>query len=131
MSGKPIAIEKRFWKKVEVNNPFLCWEWIGARNNKGYGMFWDGRLRVASNVAYELAIGKMNKPEIDHLCKNPGCVNPYHLEPVTRTENVRRSSVIKTHCPKGHKKEGNLTRYNCKTCKREYDRKRRNERRRT
>jgi hypothetical protein len=46
--------------------------------------------------------------EIDHLCRNRGCVNPEHLEPVTRQENIRRSQSIsvanaaKTHCPYGH-----------------------------
>lgn len=28
---------------------------------------------------------------IDHLCRNPGCVNPDHLEAVTHRENVLRS----------------------------------------
>lgn len=28
--------------------------------------------------------------DLDHLCRNPICVNPDHLEPVTHLENVRR-----------------------------------------
>lgn len=28
---------------------------------------------------------------LDHLCRVKACVNPDHLEPVTRAENVRRS----------------------------------------
>lgn len=49
---------------------------------------------------------------MDHLCRRPSCVNPEHLEPVTRSENLRRGNVgqsglaqlnkAKTHCPKGH-----------------------------
>lgn len=42
--------------------------------------------------------------EIDHVCQNPRCINPKHLEAVTHLENMRRSlhKRIKTHCRKGH-----------------------------
>ena len=45
---------------------------------------------------------------IDHLCRNPACVNPAHLEPVTNRTNIRRGygpsglNARKTHCIKGH-----------------------------
>jgi hypothetical protein len=29
---------------------------------------------------------------LDHLCRNPACVNPDHLEPVTNAENSRRGA---------------------------------------
>jgi hypothetical protein len=31
---------------------------------------------------------------LDHLCRNPKCVNPNHLEVVTRSENLRRSPLV-------------------------------------
>lgn len=47
--------------------------------------------------------------EPDHLCRVRNCVNPAHLEPVTRRENVFRGignptveNAGKTHCPQGH-----------------------------
>lgn len=73
---------------------------------------------------------------IDHLCRNPLCVNPDHLEPVTNSENVRRAAAAgayegngahhraKTHCPKGHPYSGeNLYRTpsgkrKCRECER-------------
>jgi hypothetical protein len=29
---------------------------------------------------------------LDHLCRNPRCVNPDHLQPVTNFENARRGN---------------------------------------
>jgi len=47
--------------------------------------------------------------QLDHLCRNRCCVNPWHLDPVTNRTNSIRSSctfvganVRKTHCPNGH-----------------------------
>lgn len=33
--------------------------------------------------------------ELDHLCRNPTCVRPDHLEAVTHAENIRRSARAK------------------------------------
>ena len=48
--------------------------------------------------------------EIVHLCNNRRCCNPEHLEAVTASENILRSSrrdgtqrnIRKTECPQGH-----------------------------
>lgn len=32
---------------------------------------------------------------IDHKCRNPRCVNPAHLEPVTPSENMRRGRATR------------------------------------
>lgn len=46
--------------------------------------------------------------ELDHLCRNPTCINPNHIEAVTHRENVLRGTspmaenVKKTSCPNGH-----------------------------
>lgn len=49
---------------------------------------------LVHRFAYEQVKGPI--PEglfIDHLCRNRGCVNPNHLEPVTNRENVMRGLV--------------------------------------
>jgi hypothetical protein len=63
-------------------------------------------------VAYELTIGPIpGEFEIDHLCRNRGCVNPAHLEAVSvavnraRRHHARGTDLPngrKTHCKNGH-----------------------------
>lgn len=76
-----------------------CWSWRAAHFKKtGYAMFsvrgQDGiwRPTVAHRVAYELYRAEIPAGlDLDHLCLNRGCVNPWHLEPVTRAVNLARS----------------------------------------
>jgi hypothetical protein len=84
----------RFWARVHHDDG--CWMWTGTLN-KGYGMFsFGGKTRRAHRFAYEALVGPI--PEglaLDHLCRNPACVNPAHLEPVTWRENVYRGAQAK------------------------------------
>lgn len=85
----------RFWSKVDASGD--CWIWLGAKG-RGYGhLSAGGRFVGAHRMAYELLVGPIPTGlEIDHLCRNPPCVNPDHLEPVTVRENQRRSPIRKT-----------------------------------
>lgn len=120
----------RFWSKVDTSGD--CWPWLGSKNPLGYGKFWlDGSLRKAHRVAYEWCVGPIpDGLHIDHLCRNPSCVNPAHLEAVTHRENVLRGigpaakNAIKTHCKNGHeftpentyRWEGKPNKRVCRTC---------------
>lgn len=79
-----------------------CIEFTGARTSLGYGcVIDDGHQVLAHRAAYELTRGPIpDGMELDHLCQNPPCVNPGHLEPVTHAENMRRA--MSTHCINGH-----------------------------
>lgn len=86
-----------------------CWLWTGAIDRHGYGLVrLGGKSRLAHRVVYE-AVGSIpTGRDLDHLCRVRACVNPAHLEPVTRAENLRRSPLVgkrkrlKTHCKHGH-----------------------------
>ena len=102
-----------------------CWEWTGYRTTSGYGRVQvDGRSGYSHRVMYETTVGPIpDGLQLDHLCRNPPCCNPDHLEPVTPRENTRRGSGHgkETHCPQGHPYEGdNLKLYRgrryCRTC---------------
>lgn len=67
-----------------------CWLWIGNKTNTGtkYGRY---KGKPAHRVVWEFLKGKIpDKLEIDHLCRITLCVNPEHLEPVTKSENMKR-----------------------------------------
>lgn len=110
MKAPPII---RFFSKVELSE--ACWEWSAYRNKDGYGTFRVGsrtdgtrRMILAHQFAYETLVGPVPDGfQLDHLCRNRGCVNPTHLEVVTNQENSSRGETGKylsrrTHCIRGH-----------------------------
>lgn len=88
--------------------PSGCWIWVGAMR----GEYPIVRVRPpgsttrmivqAHRFVYEVLVGKIpgrvrdavtgeTEPvELDHLCQTPRCVRPDHMEPVTKSENLRR-----------------------------------------
>lgn len=125
---------ERFWDRVEKTDTG-CWN-AARLDSKGYGKLWDGeKYQLAHRVSYELISGSIpDGLDLDHLCRNPACVNPDHLEPVTRRVNLLRGegfagvNARKTHCNRGHEFTPENTRMQhrkrglpgrrCKTCDR-------------
>lgn len=109
--GRYAPAPTRFKRKVSWEpRTGRCWEWTGTLNSNGYGVFWDGdRAVYAHRWSYEHFVGPIPEGmELDHLCRNPRCVRPSHLEPVTHRENMLRGvspSAIQakqTVCVRGH-----------------------------
>jgi hypothetical protein len=106
------------WDKYEVL-PNGCWRSFCKPQLTGYVRVCrreDGKKvgRMLHRIFYELHKGPIPAGmTLDHLCRNRGCINPDHLEPVTQRENLMRSPLAparinseKTHCPQGHPYEG-------------------------
>lgn len=87
-----------------------CWEWTRGRFQYGYGKIKvKGHTLGAHRVYYQLINGAVPSDlVISHLCDNPPCINPAHLEATTQWENNARGSGVsavnlyKTHCVNGH-----------------------------
>lgn len=119
--------------RIEIGHPAGCWWWKGAPNAKGYGVACIGQLRIlAHRLVWMTLVGDIpSGMTVDHLCVNPACVNPAHMEIVDRVENWRRGAgptwvANKTHCPQGHPYDETNThwyrgwRY-CRACKRKVE----------
>jgi hypothetical protein len=100
--------EECFWSHVDKQAPDEHWLWTGALNKDGYGQWTNSALRkmaVAHRWAWYFVRGPLSDHlHLDHLCRVRNCVNPDHLEPVTRTENLRRAGRTRfaRACKKGH-----------------------------
>lgn len=123
--ARPFADDPRFESKVQVGQPDECWPWLGSLDRDGYGTYCLPRnggtsTRVkAHRYGLGLASGEAVQRDLvtDHLCRNPPCCNPDHLEAVTQAENLARSPLqrkpggdspvgdfqrAKTSCAQGH-----------------------------
>lgn len=130
VTGKSRPLEERFWEKVDKAGD--CWLWTAGKA-RGYGYIrLNGRTQAAHRVAYAMLVGPI--PEgltLDHLCRNPACVNPAHLEVVSLKENILRGigasaqHARQTHCIRGHPFDEENTywcsdgRRQCRACHRE------------
>lgn len=109
---------ERLWANTDKNGPIPehrpdlgpCWVPAGDFQEGTYGYIWvDGRNVGAHRLAYELEVRPIpGGLVIDHLCRNPPCRNPAHLEPVTDQVNILRGigpaarNAVKTECDQGH-----------------------------
>lgn len=131
-AGDHAPLRVRIERLREVNEETGCWDWLGSFRGGGYArMSVKNRVVPAHRVSFEVFRYPVpNGLVLDHLCRDRGCVNPWHLEPVTIGENTLRSptapsalNFLKTECKNGHlfTKENTYLRptggRSCKTCR--------------
>lgn len=100
--------------KIILDPSSGCIRWGAYINRDGYGMVKVNKVvHFAHKYIYEFFNGNVVEGlELDHLCRNPNCVNPLHLEQVTHKENVLRGNgkmakfARQTHCKRGHPLSG-------------------------
>lgn len=135
---------ERFEKYVKRSGS--CWLWQGHVNSRNHYGYFTVRCSghylsvLAHRWSYSHFVGHIPQGhDLDHLCRNRRCVNPDHLEPVTRRENLLRGIGVitienskKTHCPKGHPYDAANTGFSsgrrgrrCLACHRDKERARR------
>lgn len=120
---------ERFMEKVDRHHPSGCWIWTGGKQTSGYGGFWDGqRDERAHRFSFRMFCGEIPAGfHVHHVCCNPSCVNPEHLQTMTRRDNLLASDTLpginarKTLCKRGHPLSGDNLRITngariCKTC---------------
>jgi hypothetical protein len=123
-----------FWSKVDKTE--TCWNWKGYLQPNGYAAYGSKKNRdYAHRISYRLFKGEIpNGLDIDHLCRNRKCINPEHLEAVSRRINLLRGigfpsiEAAQTHCIHGHEFNQVNTNFNsgkrkCRACDAERHRK--------
>lgn len=129
----------RFLEKIAFGHgPNACWTWISGLDKAGYGRFHWCRENIPAQrfVCFAWKDGIPETYHTDHLCRNPCCVNPQHLEAVPQWTNTLRGlspvakNAAKECCKSGHTFDRKNTYWyrgarHCRECKRLCEAKRR------
>lgn len=68
-----------------------CWIWVHRVSKRsGHALVMVGTRRIGAHCAnYEQLVGPIPQDHgLHHLCEQPACVNPEHLQPLTRREHI-------------------------------------------
>lgn len=127
---KPLTLDALMaWTRKE---PGGCVVWTRSLNASGYGrVMGEGSRWMVHRLVWTLLNGPIpDGADIDHLCFNPACVNPDHLQPLSVMENrARHAASMFPVCSNGHELSGDNLRFathrngktvrRCRACERQ------------
>lgn len=88
-----IDLPEHIRERLEIGPVEGCWLSTNSPNRNGYTYMTSKGVQetLAHRTVYVLLKGAIpQNMTLDHLCRVPRCVNPLHMEVVTRQENSRR-----------------------------------------
>lgn len=89
-----VDLPDRFMEKVNHDPETGCWRWTGATVESGYGRFWSGNdddgVTNAHRWVFKHLFEDPGEDHVHHICQNPGCVNPWHLESLTPKTHIHK-----------------------------------------
>lgn len=93
LTSRPTLAQQRtltnFRRFIEPDLVSGCWLWMGATNEKGYGMFSADGTWLAHRFSYVWFLGGHDQGKVlDHICNVTRCVRPDHLWAITNTNNL-------------------------------------------
>jgi len=106
----------RIFSKITFDEISGCWNWIGNKNQTGYGRVrYLGDKVLVHRLMYSwlnnVTLSKIIRRDVlilDHICNNKHCCNPDHLRLTTHKINMLRGNgpsakeARQTHCIRGH-----------------------------